>query len=338
MRVLITAVGGDLGQSMVKALRLGEERYYVFGCDLQSKGISENFVDKYIVVPKAKNIGNYLKTINKICFDYSIKCIIPASEIEIQTLGKAYPSRCLPCGTNIISQPYSWMSIYGDKLLCMEKIKDKITLPAFCDGTKLSELRKLIRQVGYPLVVKPRISSGSRFVKIARNYKELNWYLRETEKPIVQEYLDAKMGEYSIGAFVSEKIRKFICFKRTLGTVGCSWYAEVSHNNQILRFADQLARKINLEGAANFQVRRTPSGIGLLEINPRFSSLIAARAVCKFFDLEWSIQQHLNRKINAKKITYPKIRFQRFFHEMVDSGKGYKSIVNFNNKGKMVTS
>jgi carbamoyl-phosphate synthase large subunit len=337
MKILITAVGGDLGQSMIKALRIGEERYQIFGSDIQSGGLGINFVDHFIVVPKASRLRIYLKAINQICLKHRIKCIIPASEIEIQTLGKAYPSGCLPCGTKIVSQSYSWSSIYGDKFSCMKNLKDKIYLPDFCDGSNLSELRKLIRRIGYPVVVKPRISSGSRFIQIAHNQKELTWYLQETEQPIVQEYLDEKIGEYSIGAFVFGKIRKFICFKRTLGSVGCSWYAEISQDKQILKFADELANIIQLEGSANFQVRKTSAGIGLLEINPRFSSLIAARAACKFFDLEWSIQQHLGNKIKAKKIIYPKIRFQRFFHEMIDTGKGFKCLVSFNRRGKMVS-
>lgn len=336
MKVLVTAVGGDFGQALVKSLRVSPEKYFVWGTDAKSAGIGSKFVDAFAILPRADKPEAYLKALNNLCCRNKIKVVVPASELEIKTIAKASPDLRLPCGTIILSQTYKWISMYGDKLRCMEKLAGQISLPAFSDGKNSRALQKMIKKTGFPVVVKPRFSSGSRAIYIAHNREDLNFFLKKVPQPIVQEYLSDRLGEYSVGAFVSGNMKEFICFKRTLGSVGCTWFAEVVQDSQVLAFSKKLARLTHLSGAANFQVRKTAKGIGLLEINPRFSSLVAARALCGFYDLDWSIKQRLGLKVKQKKGTYLSLRFQRFFHEMIDFGNGFKSHFSFNAKGKMV--
>ena len=72
------------------------------------------------------------------------------------------------------------------------------------------------------------------------------------------------------------------------------------------------------------QVRKNASGVWLLEINPRFSSLAAARAACGFRDVEWSVAAALGEFDAGTKPALKQMRFHRFISELVDFGAGYK--------------
>lgn len=335
MKILVTAVAGDLGQSIVKTLRWGTVASKVIGADLNANGIGANFVDAFYPLPPANKKAEYLQALNRLCRTNQVSVIIPASEIEIRLLSRTFSSLQLACGTKIIAQPFKWISVYGDKLKCMKKLSKRIELPCFADGSIKKDVEAVIRKVGFPVVVKPRLLSGSRSIGVARNSRELEVLLSQTSQPLVQEYLDDSGGEFSVGAFASQEGKKLICFRRHLGPVGCSWYAELDQDKEVLAYSEKLLAVTHLRGASNFQVRKTRRGVRLLEINPRFSSLVVARAVSGFKDVEWAILDSLRRPIVFSDKPYKRLRFQRFFHEMVDLGKGYHVPYTFNRKGAL---
>ena len=55
IKVLVTAAGGDLGQAIVKCLRLGSRSYEVHGSDMQDGGVSTLFVDRCHRLPAARD-------------------------------------------------------------------------------------------------------------------------------------------------------------------------------------------------------------------------------------------------------------------------------------------
>ncbi len=93
IRVLITAVGGDLGQALVKALRLSEQRIHIVGCDSDPAGVGSAFTDAYRTVPSAKNVAPFVEAINSLCRAEKIHAVIPACEPEIAV---SEPNRATP--------------------------------------------------------------------------------------------------------------------------------------------------------------------------------------------------------------------------------------------------
>ncbi len=88
---------------------------------------------------------------------------------------------------------------------------------------KISEVHALAKKVDYPIVVKPRVSSGSRGLKYASNPGELLYHFETTAKkygsPLVQEYIPG-IEIYGVSAllnkdskpravFVHKRIRQF---------------------------------------------------------------------------------------------------------------------------------
>ncbi len=325
LRVLVTAVGGDLGQAVVKSLRLSKEPIEIYGCDVDIESLGKAFVDSYHLVPLASEKIEYRQTLNQLCQSFEIQAVLPASEPELNELSQ-YP---LPCDVPLVCQKAGWIDLYGDKLNCFRALEGKVELASFVDGGNIEAVNDLVSQTSFPVVIKSRRSSGSQSLCIAHNHKELKTYLAKTPLPLVQEYIEDWEGEYSIGIFATDKFKTAIAFRRKLGPKGCSWFAETSYDSDILNYALDIARFTRLRGSANVQVRKTKSGVRLLEINPRFSSLAAARAICGFKDVEWSVRMLLGMEIETPVSKYKYIQFRRFLHELVSFGEGFQAILEW---------
>ena len=332
LHVLVTGVGGDLGQAIVKALKLGVGDIVCHGCDIDSPSPGSAFVDSFHAVPRADD-ASYIDVLNRLCLDMGIEAVIPGSEPETFVLSRAHDSlRKLPSGAVVVCQDAMWISVYGDKLACMNALASHVDLVSFGDGADETVVNKLRSENGFPLVVKERLASGGKNFGIAHDQADLDVLLKRSQKPLVQRFIDGSGGEFSVGVFASEDFVQAIAFKRELGPGGCSWYAETSDDSEVLDYALRIAKLSRLRGSANVQVRKSSEGVRLLEVNPRFSSLSAARAACGFNDVEWALELALGCLSIRRAQPVRQIRFHRFFSEMVDFGSGLGRITEWDPK------
>lgn len=325
IRVLVTGIGGDLGQALVKALRIGKNSISCHGCDIDPKGIGSAFVESFHEVPAASDPA-YVGTLSNLCDKLTVDAVILSTEPEIQVLCQMGSPPALPGGTPIVCQEADFIRTYGDKLACMQALWGKVDLAPFADGDDSAAVTGLVQEAGFPLVIKGRHSWGSHARHIVNNDSELHTALAATPLPMVQAFLDATNGEFSAGVFSHEGFTSSIVFKRELGSSGNSWFAETSQDESVAEYVTEIARVSALRGGANIQVRKTDAGVRLLEINPRFSSLVAARAACGFRDAEWSLEMALGRAISLPSGDYKHVRFRRYFHELMDFGDGYRAL------------
>lgn len=324
-RVLVTAAGGDFGQAIIKALRLSATPLEIHGCDPEPLAIATAFVDGYARVPFARDAAAYLEAIDRLCRERRIAAVIPASEPEIGLLGALEPSMRLPGGAVVVCQPKRWVDRFGDKLTAMEQLRDHVALAPFAAGDDAAAVAHLCRTAGFPVVVKARRGSGSRGLAVVHDQATLADAVAKMPASVVQGWIGDEGGEFSVGVYASGDRVAAIVFRRELGPVGCSWYAETADDADVLAYAVTVARASGLRGAANVQVRKTPAGVRLLEINPRFSSLVAARAVSGFRDAEWALVEALGGT-PAVGGPYRPVRFRRFFHELIDLGDGFGAV------------
>lgn len=322
-RLLVTAVGGDLGQALVKAARLAEPRWACVGADLDPEAPGAAFTDGFAVLPPASAGADYLAALDRACRAHRIDALVPASEPELRALA-AHP--VLPCGTKVVAQPADWAATFGDKLACMRALRGKVPLAPFADGADPDEVKALVGEAGFPLVVKPRRGSGSRALRIARDARELHAALEAVPDALVQQHLSGDGGEFSIGAWAGEAGSVLIAFRRELGPGGASWSAETVDDPDVLAYAAAIVRASGARGSVNIQVRRSAGQVRLLEVNARFSSLVAARALCGFRDLEWSVAEALGRPVALPRGPFRPLRFRRFLHEVVDLGQGWGAV------------
>ena len=323
-KVLVTALGGILGPSLVKALQLSKTDLDIHGCDVTPQCYGQAFVQEYHQVPLASD-SDYIEAIADLCKTMDVDCVIPASDPEIQTLVR--PDNNL-ISIPIICQKEDTLSIFSDKLATAAHLDSSIILSPWADGNDREAIEQVLQQTGYPLIVKPRRSSGSRSVSKVEDKASLDKALKNTHEPFVQAYLDNDGGEYSVGVFRCDEFEESIAFKREIHPInsGCSWFAELDQVPEVTQYAMQVARSIGALGSINVQLRLTREGPRLLEVNPRFSSLVAARAACGFMDAEWSVLNALGINISSPQQPYKPIKFHRFLHEVVDYGDGYMGL------------
>jgi carbamoyl-phosphate synthase large subunit len=319
-RLLVTAIDGDLGQSTVKALRLGGPRFTILGCDVGDAPSGEAFVDGYRPVPRADD-PRYLDTLAALCVEMSIDAVLPSSEAEIQALsrGELTAAAVVGPGAEVLGR-------LGDKLDAMRSVSDSVPLAPYCDGTDAAAVDRLVAEAGFPLVVKPRRSSGSRNVVVVDSDDELRAMCRAVDYPLVQGYIPDTDGEYSIGVYRGQQIEAAIVLRRWLRPpLGLSWEAETVDMPEVVDYALRIARAVDATGAINVQVRISDGQPLLLEVNPRLSSLVAARAAAGFEDARWWVHDTLGIPTGRVPATWRPVRFARIFHELLDTGSGWSA-------------
>ena len=322
LRILVTAVDGDSGQGVVKALRMSRSPMEIHGCDASGRGVGGTFVRSLHLVPPAAAGPAYLERLDRICRKYRFDAVVPSTPVEIDAL-RGEP---LPSGVPVISLSPSYRETYDDKLRCYRALEGAVPLAPYADGADRAAVRRLIRHEDYPVIVKQRRGRGGESFSVVSREEELEPALEKTTDPVVQAYLDDAGGEFTVGLFAADGRVTSIVFRRRLGRTGSSWFAETVHDPEVEAYAEEIARASSLRGSANVQVRKSPDGVRLLEVNARFSSLSPARAYAGFRDVEWSIELALGRVPSIPRDGYRAIRFHRFIHEMVDDGAGYAPV------------
>jgi hypothetical protein len=154
------------------------------------------------------------------------------------------------------------------------------------------DLPWITEQVGFPLVIKPRCSSGSRGMVIVKNYAELLETLPVVVKnhgnPLIQEYIPGKQRQTVdvlldrngdvLFAF-QKKIRRNFRVTTQLVTVSESIPPDAHLHNSA-----RLVQKLGWWGSASVGTLRDPrDGLSkLMEINPRFSQQLWHRTEIGF--------------------------------------------------------
>lgn len=291
--VLVTGIGGDIGQSIIKCLNETDYEFELLGCDIDPYAAGRNHVRKFFVVPPAVKEKKYYGFIEKTINEYKIKYIYPSTEQEIIFFDKHKKHFDKNDVTIFINNSFA-IDTFFDKYKTIQFLKkNKLPYPV----TFLIE--EYDNQLNFPLIVKPRRGYGSKGVIKINNKEELNFYRGKMHDSIIQEYIGEEDEEYTTGVFYDTEHVYSITFKRRLGFGGVSKIAELVIDKKI----DELAEKITRYSKAvviNIQTRKTLKGFIALEINPRFSSTVYLRHYFGFQDAKWWLDLKESKKIDFK--------------------------------------
>lgn len=302
INILITGVGSEVGQGVIKALRLSKYRCNITGCDANPDSAGFFMCDSHFVAPKADSPG-YLKKIINICKSKNIKIIFPAVDVELEILSK---NKQLFRNINTIVdvQPEELLNIFLSKYNTYKFLKNnKISAPhtVLLGGT--INTKKIINEFDFPLILKPDIGHGSKNLYLAHNKKELDFYLKSAkkEKYVVQQYLPDEDEEYTCGVFNCKSLKEpyVIVFKRKL-VEGITGIAEVCFDKDIISACKKVAQCSDLDGSINIQLRKFKNKPFIFEINPRYSSTVGIRANCGFNDVKMAVDHFLFNKVPAR--------------------------------------
>jgi len=150
---------------------------------------------------------------------------------------------------------------------------------SFLPKTK-EELDNILKQLNFPVIIKPRSSFGSRGVFKANNTKEFEKYYETIKSryglPIIQEYINKEGQGMGVGilcdngnilaSFSYKRLREFPI------NGGPSTLRESTNNELIKDYAALILKKLNYHGVAMVEFKHDLNDNlpKLLEINPRF--------------------------------------------------------------------
>jgi carbamoyl-phosphate synthase large subunit len=282
MKILVTAIGGEISQSIIQVIRSEFAEAEIVGCDIASEPIASLKVDKYYLTLLASD-PLYLSGILEICAKESVDLIIPVSEQEIAVFAKN--NSTLPVKVLIANR--SSIEIGFDKLTTSRFM---LELGDFAPKTYPLFLGSPLR---LPVIVKPRSGRGSQNVFRCEDMRDVYYYQESPEPIVFQEILEPSDMEITCGLYGDLEGRILsIQLHRKLSGGSTSW-ATVIKNEQITELCRMIGQKLDLVGAINVQLILTKDGPKVFEINPRYSSTVEMRHKLGFKDLVWGIEELL---------------------------------------------
>ena len=180
--------------------------------------------------------------------------------------------------------------------------------------TSLSEAKEVAKQIGYPVVIKARTSSGSRGLKFVRSKdafeEKYDAVDAEYPRPLVQERIDQDGRMYGAAFLYSEDgevLAQFACefLREYPPSGGPSTLHRSIDRPDVLEHGRRLLDELNWEGIALVEFKEDPeSGIPqLMEVNPRFWSSLHLPMFAGI-DFPWLVWQYANGNEIPQATTY----------------------------------
>lgn len=291
-RILVTAVGGDIGYGVIKAIKASIHDLYIIGCDIKKYNISYDLVDEFYVCPAYRNIEQWTDFMLDMIAKKEVDFFWPVTEPEIKIINQNQTA--FKDITVIMNQP-NVLKVAMDKGETARYLYENGVLTPKTWLTIPQDENK------YPMIVKEKFGCGSHSVALVNNIDELKQSFAEMESPIVQEYIGDKSEEYTLTVFSDGSIVNSIAFKRELGFGGMSRYVELSHDKKLYDIADKIAGMFDLHGSINVQLRKVNEDYYVFEINPRISSTMGFRMLVGFNDVAWWIDMLEKKEVEKYK-------------------------------------
>ena len=288
-KILVTAIGGDIGQSVAQCLKSYYDDIFLIGTDVHDKHAGSLYVDKFLIVPSAHSPA-YLKALSKIIEKNGIDLVIPINEIELKVLANGVHNlNLIQCDSDITNTCL-------DKLATMDYLRSLgLDVPWTVDAD--NEPAR-----AFPCIIKPRFGSGSRQVFVVNSEDEADIFSRKYTESIFQELLDPFEQELTCGLYrTNDGQMKSIQFERLL-VGGLTGWARVVKDSRVDKLLNIIASGTGLNGSINVQLRITERGAMVFEINPRFSSTAYMRHKLGFIDVIWSVKEFFSEPVTLTNV------------------------------------
>lgn len=273
-RVLVTGVGGGVGQSIIKSLHGSD--YEVVGSDCDELAAGLHAVGTAYRIPPVDDPA-YVDRLIEICQEEDCRLCFPGLDLELALLA-GRREQFLSAGIQLVVSDPDVIAVCDDKLataafLHSNGFPSPMTVPYTDD----------VDPTWFPFVLKPqRGGSRSAGVFVVTDRRQLDavhpWI--DPENCVIQEYLEG--DEYTCGIVnLGGSCFGPIAMRRIL-RAGDTYRAFVIRDEAIEDHVRSLARALRGYGACNVQLRLRGGVPVVFEINARCSGTTAARALAGF--------------------------------------------------------
>lgn len=312
LRIAVTGVAGASGQSAVKMLRMMSERPTVIPVDVTpySAGLYMTSIEGVVLPKPEHDIQAWVDFVEK----QNIDAIIPGADRDLIPLS-AHAAEVKA----LVSRP-KVIEIADDKYKTACYLDDiGIPVPDF-DLPEGAE-----NWDGFPCVVKPRSDAASRGFHVCADREELNFHLKHTCNPMIQEYVSG--DEITANVFVDrdgEPVAHLVMLRKERG--GIAIQAKPVEDADIRDMLYKIGRELRPKGILSVQLRKQ-IGVPLpFEINARVSGSGIVRALCGYNDVAMLVRHYLlDQPITPPIIDYRKHYFRYYSEIGVDSDDIFES-------------
>lgn len=229
---------------------------------------------------------------------------------------------------NLPGNPYESVQTLVRKDLFRDFLqKNKFQTPRAVQATMLTELECKIRDLNFPLVIKPVDSSGSKGVSVINTLENLPdafahaYNFSRTKAVIAEEYVEMDGYQIAGDGFVMDGNLVFRCFANEHFDYSCNGLVPIGESFPYTENADvqqqvhdEVQRVLDLlnmkTGALNFDVRIDPAGnVQLMEIGPRNGGNLipeVIRYITGVDMIKYSVEAALGNDCSGLQQTVPK--------------------------------
>lgn len=310
VRVLVTEVGGGVGQGILKQLIRDKKRlkYEIYAADSNplAAGLYFKGVDRALILPEVERqyIPNLIRNLNK----HKINVLIPGGDIELQILAdnKHMIEKRTDCKILVHTSEFVDM--------CMDKYKTY----QWCEQNNINYPPNF--PLEYPLIIKPQKGWASNNTFTVDSPKELEGILIYLREKKIDYLIQNKIRGREITCEVVKtfgKINGIICMEREIKR-GTTYRCHVIRDKGVYDFVRDAAKKLRFGGAINIQLLDDGKELYLMEINSRFSGTTGLRNQLGFNSIEQMINLAVKFKpIDEKRLnSYRNGRFLRYWDEV----------------------
>lgn len=278
-KILVT--DSQMRNSLSIIRSLGKKGFEITAADETkfSTGMYSKYCSKKLVYPSPKNADQFVDFLLKVVKENKYEVIFSVTDATVIPIVKN--KKLFSKYTIVPFADYKILSKAIDKAQTLKvAIENNIPCPSTYFVEDPNELDEIKMDLKYPLIIKPRISFGSRGIVMCNSPEHLkSRYLRifnEFGPSLIQEYIPKgdELGVYTLFNFDSEP--RAVSVQRRIRSYpisgGPSTLRETVHNQELVEVAFKLLKALNWVGVAmvEFRVDSRDNVPKLMEVNPRF--------------------------------------------------------------------
>ncbi len=312
--VFVSGAGGGVGQGIIKSLKLiSAIDISIISADASHLAPGLYTTNKSYLVPKASE-ADYIPELIEIFKKERVDFYFPGTDVELVKCAEYADFINRETGTTVVVSPLTAINIADDKYLTYEFIKSH-NLPA--PESYLPEALPV--DLRFPVVVKPRIGCRSIGVGVVHNENELRRRIDAEPGLMVQELVGSDDEEYTCTVVaVNGVVSEALLLQRTLRS-GDTFRARPVRSVSIEGYVTELAKRLEVNGSCNFQLRLSGNVPKVFEINCRFSGTTPFCSQLGFNPVEYYLSMVLGFSYTAN-IDYEKMVLRHWTESVVPVG------------------
>ena len=310
-KVLVTGVGGGVGQSVLRSLENSVYQCVAYDSSPLAAGLymsDESYLGLNATDP------NYPEDVLSAAMRFGCSFIIPGHDIELLQLEK-FRNEFRLAGIELVLSEKYLLELADDKYRTSFELKHLgFDPPQTWHFTEFQWSEN-------PVILKPRKGGArSKRTYLASNRREFERYSQMTdiENTVVQEYCPGE--EFTCGTLTFEgKFHGSIVMKREL-RAGDTYKAFSIKDSAIMDNLEKLCNSLRPQGPCNFQLKLQDGRVRVFEINARFSGTTFLRKLCGFDEVLYTLNLISNQTLPS--LSWHEKTILRYWSElMIDNSE-----------------